>query len=100
MCPIKSFVMVYGALFCIFGFTKLGQCSNFPADLDWTTKLKLEHGYEAKWVTTDKEFITMEIRAPTSSWVAVGFTDNGGMKGADIVMGWVDDSGKAYIKVI
>ena len=38
------------------------------------------------------------MRAPTSGWIGMGFSENGSMKNADIFVGWVKD-GKATITV-
>jgi hypothetical protein len=45
----------------------------------------------------DKE-ILIEVHCKTRGWVGLGFGVNGGMEGADIVIGWVDSSGIAHIK--
>ncbi|XP_037069421.1 DBH-like monooxygenase protein 1, partial [Pollicipes pollicipes] len=38
----------------------------------------------------DSNAIVMHVEAKTRGWAAVGFSPNGAMTGADIVMGWVD----------
>ena len=38
------------------------------------------------------------MRAPTSGWIGMGFSENGSMKNADIFVGWVKD-GKVTITV-
>lgn len=46
--------------------------------------------------TPDDEGFTMELAVATSGYAAIGFSPNGGMSGADIFMGFVDDSGQAH----
>ena len=38
------------------------------------------------------------MRAPTSGWIGIGFSENGSMKNADIHVGWVKN-GKVTITV-
>lgn len=45
----------------------------------------------------DSNSITIQVEARTRGWAAIGFSPSGGMKGADIVLGWVAD-GKAHIQ--
>ena len=33
------------------------------------------------------------------NWGLINFSPNGGMAGSDMVIGWVDDQGKAYFTV-
>eukprot|EP00966_Prymnesium_polylepis_P045950 1063559-Prymnesium_polylepis.1 len=47
-------------------------------------------GYSVRW-TTSSEFITVTIAAETTGWVGFGFASSGGMHGADIMIGLVDD---------
>ncbi|CAF3248125.1 unnamed protein product [Rotaria socialis] len=51
------------------------------ADLWWT-------------VDSDANEITFELHMKTTGWIALGISPDGGMKGADIGVGWVDNIGK------
>ncbi|CAL4168359.1 unnamed protein product, partial [Meganyctiphanes norvegica] len=44
--------------------------------------------------TPDEDDITIEIQAATPGWVGLGFSPSGGMGGADIALGWVDNNGQ------
>jgi len=72
---------------------------NGESDRKWSHELTLSPGFILKWTTNDPIWLTMEMSAPTQGYVAIGFSPNGGMKGSDFVMGWVDDYGKGQIKV-
>ncbi|KRT85887.1 hypothetical protein AMK59_1598 [Oryctes borbonicus] len=48
-----------------------------------------------RWQTRHQE-ILFRVEARTLGYVGIGFSPNGGMEGADITMGWVDDAGKAF----
>ena len=41
--------------------------------------------------------VTFVVEAETTGWVALGISEAAGMKGADIMMGHVDSSGKAVV---
>uniref|UniRef100_A0A914W9W3 DOMON domain-containing protein n=1 Tax=Plectus sambesii TaxID=2011161 RepID=A0A914W9W3_9BILA len=47
--------------------------------------------------TNDTDFITFECEVATQGWIGLGFSSNGAMTGADIVIAWIDQSGKPQI---
>ncbi|KAK9745804.1 Copper type II ascorbate-dependent monooxygenase, N-terminal domain [Popillia japonica] len=49
-----------------------------------------------RWQTRHQE-ILFRVEARTLGYVGIGFSPNGDMEGADITIGWVDDSGKAIL---
>ena len=74
--------------------------SNLPApseDFVHGVSLDENEQYFAYWKFDDKS-ITFEVHVRTRGWVGLGFSPSGGMKGADMGIGWVSD-GKAYFKV-
>jgi len=52
--------------------------------------------FELSW-TEDHGLITMAMSARTDGWVSVGFDPVKVMKDADMVFGWVDDSGVPHV---
>eukprot|EP01084_Bolivina_argentea_P138064 243155_1 len=44
------------------------------------------------------EYVELAIEAETSGWVGFGISDNGLMIEADIVLGWIDESGEAFLQ--
>lgn len=44
-----------------------------------------------EWDPTDEEKVTFRVTARTLGYVGVGFNDKSHMKGADILLAWVDD---------
>lgn len=66
---------------------------------EWDHELILDLGVMVRWNSSHSEDLFMEMSAPTSGYVAVGFSPNGGMPGSDIVMGWVDSDGRPHIAV-
>lgn len=52
-----------------------------------------------RWQPRHQE-ILFRVEARTKGYVGIGFSPDGGMEGADIVLGWVDDrSGQGYLLV-
>ena len=50
-------------------------------------------GYDFHWILdTSNNKITVALVAPTLGWVGIGLGEAGGMRGADIMVGSVDDS--------
>jgi hypothetical protein len=47
----------------------------------------------------DGQSVTFHLVAQTLGWVGFGFTPSGGMKGADMIIGWVSDDGQAHFTV-
>ena len=60
----------------------------FPYHMDFA-----KDRYWAHW-NHDNESITFELHGRTQGYLGLGFSSNGGMYGADMVIVWVDDSGK------
>ncbi|XP_063889884.1 DBH-like monooxygenase protein 1 [Scylla paramamosain] len=47
--------------------------------------------------TPREDSIRVEVQVATTGWVGVGFSPNGGMRGADITLGWVDSEGQLHV---
>lgn len=60
----------------------------FMAYLDQNHLVCLKWGFDNR-----QGNITLKFRVNTTGWVSFGFSPNGGMKGADIVMGGVGSTG-------
>lgn len=44
-------------------------------------------------------FLLPGLQVATKGWVGLGFSPNGGMRGADITLGWVDSHGELHVHV-
>ncbi len=51
------------------------------------------------WKLIGSDEIQFEAHCKTTGWVGIGLSPNGGMKGSDIAIGWVDSNKKGYLKV-
>jgi len=54
-------------------------------------------GIELQW-RTDDEYLYVNVSAPTTGWVAVGFDPVNQMADADIIIGYVDAGGDVFIR--
>jgi len=83
--------------------------------LQWTHRLALDPKFHVSWTPSEEE-VTFEIQVgngisaiytlllcvqvATLGYVSLGFSPNGGMKGADMFLAWIDDhSGKVIAHV-
>lgn len=65
----------------------------------WTHSLVLEDYVVLSWQNRHQE-VLFRVEARTKGWIGIGFSPNGGMENADIVIGWVDERrGRAYLGV-
>ncbi|CAF4133963.1 unnamed protein product [Rotaria magnacalcarata] len=62
--------------------------------------VELEKDVADLWWTVDsvKGEITFELHIKTIGWIALGISPAGGMVGADIGVGWVDQTGRLYFQ--
>ncbi len=74
-----------------------------PENDIWSYQLWLDpyEKYSVKWNLNDSnETITFLCEVETKGWIGFGLSPNGGMKGSDVIIGWVDDkSGKTFFQV-
>ncbi|XP_050717468.1 DBH-like monooxygenase protein 1 isoform X2 [Eriocheir sinensis] len=49
-----------------------------------------------RW-TPEEESLRVEIQVATKGWAGLGFSPNGGMRGADITLGWIDSHGELHV---
>ena len=64
---------------------------------EYNSSLVANDVYNMFWTVANDE-ITIEVHVKTLGYVGFGLSPNGGMTGADIVMGWVKD-GKVFFQV-
>lgn len=69
------------------------NCFNFKSD----HVVDLDENYRLMWQVKEQD-ITFEIQVRTLGYVGLGFSRDGSLFGADVVIGWVDQ-GQAYFQV-
>ena len=50
-------------------------------------------------INTEKSILKISVHVQTTGWIGLGFSPNGQMPGSDVVIGWVDSSGKSFLQV-
>ncbi|ROT68031.1 dopamine beta hydroxylase [Penaeus vannamei] len=74
----------------------LGQ-SLESKDLMHRAVLDQEGKFVMLWTPRDED-IVIEVQVATKGYVGLGFSPNGGMRDADIVLGWVNGEGKVTLE--
>ena len=47
----------------------------------------------------DLSILRIAVLVQTTGWIGLGISPNGQMPGSDVVMGWVDESGRPFLQV-
>ena len=95
---MKNFLL-FSALLC------LGYCAHIDLDVyPFSSVLKADSGgsplYTLYWnFSTADQTIAFAVKAKTNGWVGFGVSPNGGMVNSDVVIGWVNDEGQAFLHV-
>ena len=60
----------------------------------------LHERYTLYWsINNDAQTIRFAVRVRTTGWVGFGLSPNGQMPQSDVVIGWVDNTGRSYFDV-
>ena len=87
-------------LICI--FLTAFVVGDLTKEYDHAAYLDPDEKFKLYWSVKDvNESIHFAVEVKTTGWVGFGISAglSGSMKGADIVMGWVDSQGKGHLKV-
>lgn len=79
-----------------------GEKSSIPVEyIDQITFKPMQsvivEGIELQW-RTDDEYLYLNVIAPTTGWVAVGFDPTNQMADANILIGYIDDTGEVMVR--
>lgn len=77
----------------LLSFVTSVNCFNFKSD----HSVDLDENYRLMWQIKEQDII-FEIQVRTLGYVGLGFSRDGSLYGADVVIGWVDQ-GQAYFQV-
>ena len=93
MYKLMPYTASFLLLICVAKYTTATQ---FHVSMDEDLHYLLDWSYN-----NDDSTMTFTIRVKTTGWVGFGISPyTGKMPGSDIVIGWVDNNGKAYLQVI
>ncbi|CAF1272849.1 unnamed protein product [Rotaria magnacalcarata] len=83
----------------IAGMIPLGRCILTDENLYKYSTVLQDNVADLWWTVDDAEReITFELHVKTMGWISLGISPAGGMKGADIGVGWVDSIGNVHFQ--
>ena len=74
---------------------ELSEQYTFNVQLDNEGRYTMFYSYDATL-----SILRIAVLVETTGWIGLGISPNGQMPGSDVVMGWVDSSGVAFLQVI
>ena len=73
---------------------------DLETNYDFNAILDDEAEYILYWkFDLEQENITFAVRVQTTGWIGFGLSPNGRMPQSDVVIGWVNDSGRNFFDV-
>ena len=90
----RGMVCFFIVVICLVSCTTLQNPHVILGDgtADGFTKIETE-GFIFEWKVISNTNLKVKLSAPTTGWVAVGFDPSTGMKGANIIIGYVNAGG-------
>ena len=73
----------------------LSEQYTYNVQLDNEGRYTMFYSYDTKL-----SILRIAVLVQTTGWIGLGVSPNGQMPGSDVVMGWVDRSGQAFVQVI
>ena len=66
----------------------------------FSSQLRTGDDYTLYWnFDVQTQNISFAVRVRTTGWIGFGLSPNGQMPNSDVVIGWVDNNGRAYFQV-
>ena len=90
---------VFAALFLVQLVTahthdELSEQYTYNVQLDSEGRYTMFYSYDE-----DLRILRIAVLVQTTGWIGLGISPNGQMPGSDVVMGWVDGSGRGFLQV-
>ena len=91
-------------LYVLSALVSLGCCqinlNTYPFSEVLDTAVNGDPLYTLHWnVNPAEETITLAVNVSTNGWIGFGISPDRLMTGSDVVIGWVNDSGQAFLHV-
>lgn len=85
---------------CLAGLLTSTLCQVHNLDTEYRFSVKLSDTYSFHWnFDLDTQYIEFAVAAQATGWVGFGLSPNGMMPRSDVVIGWVDNNGTAFLHV-
>ena len=73
---------------------ELSEQYTYNVQLDSEGRYTMFYSYDE-----DSSILRIAVLVQTTGWIGLGISPNGQMPGSDVVMGWVDGSGRGFLQV-
>ena len=73
---------------------EMSQQYTYSVQLDTEGHYTMFYSYDE-----DLSILRISVLVQTTGWIGLGISPNGQMPGSDVVIGWVDDNGRAFLQV-
>ena len=73
---------------------ELSEQYTYNVQLDNEDRYTMFYSYD-----TNLSILRIAVLVNTTGWIGLGISPNGQMPGSDVVIGWVDSSGEAFLQV-
>ena len=73
---------------------ELSEQYSYNVQLDNEGRYTMFYSYD-----TNLSILRIAVLVNTTGWIGLGISPNGQMPGSDVVIGWVDSSGEAFLQV-
>ena len=73
---------------------ELSEQYTYNVQLDSEGRYTIFYSYDE-----DSSILRIAVLVQTTGWIGLGISPNGQMPGSDVVMGWVDGSGRGFLQV-
>ena len=73
---------------------RLSRQYTYNVQLDNEGRYTMFYSYD-----TNLSILRIAVLVNTTGWIGLGISPNGQMPGSDVVIGWVDSSGEAFLQV-
>ncbi|CAF2711169.1 unnamed protein product [Rotaria sp. Silwood2] len=97
---MSKYIIILLSIWLIVIHTCTGISSPIQPFTTYKHSTELQQDIADLWWTIDddEKEIMFELHIKSTGWVALGISPAGGMKGADIAVGWVESSGNVYLQ--
>ena len=73
---------------------ELSEQYTYNLQLDNNGRFKMFYSYDL-----NLSILRIAVLVETTGWIGLGISPNGQMPGSDVMMGWVDRNGQAFLQV-
>ena len=93
--------MMAGTFLVLASLLAVSHCAHdLSQTYRFSSQLRPGDDYTLYWsFDAETRNISFAVRVRTMGWVGFGLSPNGQMPNSDVVIGWVDSSGRAYLQV-